>query len=140
MSRVKKGVNALKTRKNILRKVKGYRYGRGTKERQANEAIFHAGTYSFAHRKDKKGDFRRLWNVRLSAFLKENGISYSKFIPLLKKKEIALDRKILSEIAFTHPDILKKIVESVKQTSSTIGDKDLLNTDVARKGSAQEVK
>ena len=114
MSRVKKGVNALKTRKNILRKVKGYRYGRSTKERQANEAIFHAGTYSFAHRKDKKGDFRRLWNVRLSAFLKENGISYSKFIPLLKKKEIALDRKILSEIALTHPEVLKKILETAQ--------------------------
>jgi len=114
MSRVKKGVNALKTRRNILRKVKGYRYGRSTKERQANEAIFHAGTYSFAHRKDKKGDFRRLWNVRLSAFLKENGISYSKFIPLLKKKEIALDRKILSEIASTHPEVLKKILETAQ--------------------------
>lgn len=114
MSRVKKGTNALKTRKNILRKVKGYRYGRSTKERQANEAIFHAGTYAFAHRKDKKGDFRRLWNVRLSAFLKENGISYSKFIPMLKRKEIALDRKILSEIAFAHPEILKKIIETVQ--------------------------
>jgi len=54
MTRVKKGINALKTRKNVLRKVKGYRFGRSTKERQANEAIFHAGSYSFAHRKDKK--------------------------------------------------------------------------------------
>src|SRR4030066_1344013 len=98
MSRVKKGVNALKTRRNILRKVKGYRYGRSTKERQANEAIFHAGTYSFAHRKDKKGDFRRLWNVRMSALLKENGVSYSKFISMLKKANIALDRKTLSDL------------------------------------------
>ncbi len=114
MSRVKKGVNALKTRRNILRKVKGYRFGRSTKERQANEAIFHAGTYSFAHRKDKKGDFRRLWNVRMSAILKENGMSYSKFIPLLKKADIALDRKILSQIANESPDTFKKILESVK--------------------------
>lgn len=116
MTRVKKGVNALKNRRNTLRKVKGYRHGRSTKERQANEAIFHAGTYSFAHRKDKKGDFRRLWNVRLSAFLKENGLSYSKFIPLLKKKEIALDRKILSELGANHPEVLKKIIETAKQT------------------------
>lgn len=115
MTRVKKGVDALKTRKNILRKVKGYRHGRSTKERQANEAIVHAGTYSFAHRKDKKGDFRRLWNVRLSAILKENGLSYSKFIPMLKNKEIALDRKILSEIALKHPETLKKILETVSQ-------------------------
>lgn len=118
MTRVKKGINALKTRKNILRKVKGYRYGRSKKERQANEAIFHAGTYSFAHRKDKKGDFRRLWNVRLSAALKQNGLSYSKFIPLLKKKNIALDRKILAEVALNNPEILKKIIASVKEIDS----------------------
>src|SRR3989338_11472119 len=113
MTRVKKGVNALKTRKNILSKVKGYRHGRVTKERQANEAIFHAGTYSFAHRKDKKGDFRRLWNVRMSALLKENGMSYSKFIPLLKKNNINLDRKVLSQLANSHPQTFKKILESV---------------------------
>jgi len=113
MTRVKKGVNALKSRKNILRKVKGYRHSRSTKERQANEAIFHAGTYAFAHRRDKKGDFRRLWNVRMSALLKDNGMSYSKFIPLLKKNNIALDRKILSELANSHPETFKKILESV---------------------------
>lgn len=114
MARVKKGVNALKTRRNILRKVKGYRFGRSTKERQANEAIFHAGTYSFAHRKDKKGDFRRLWNVRMSALLKSEGLSYSKFIPMLKKADIILDRKILSELAHEHPETFKKILEAVK--------------------------
>jgi len=120
MTRVKKGVNALKTRKNILRKVKGYRYGRSTKERQANEAIFHAGTYSFAHRKDKKGDFRRLWNVRLSALLKQNGLSYSQFIPLLKKKNITIDRKILAEVALNHPEVLKKIIGTLEQTDSVL--------------------
>lgn len=114
MSRVKKGTNALKTRKNILRKVKGYRFGRSTKERQANEAIFHAGTYSFAHRKDKKGDFRRLWQVRMNALLKELGLSHSKFIPMLKKANVALDRKILSQLAVENPETFKKIVESVK--------------------------
>lgn len=114
MARVKKGTNALKTRKNILRKVKGYRFGRSTKERQANEAIFHAGTYSFAHRKDKKGDFRRLWNVRMSAILKDNGLSYSKFIPMLKKADIALDRKILAELATNHPETFKLLIASVK--------------------------
>ncbi len=114
MTRVKKGVNALKSRKNILRKVKGYRHGRSSKERQANEAIFHAGTYAFAHRKDKKGDFRRLWNVRMSALLKENGMSYSKFIPALKKASIALDRKILAELAMNHPETFKTILNSVK--------------------------
>jgi large subunit ribosomal protein L20 len=114
MTRVKKGVNALKSRRNILSKVKGYRHGRGTKERQANEAIFHAGTYSFAHRKDKKGDFRRLWNVRISSLLKENGYSYSKFISALKKKDIALDRKILADLAENHPETFKVILETVR--------------------------
>jgi large subunit ribosomal protein L20 len=114
MSRVKKGTNALKTRKNVLRQVKGYRFGRSKKERQAYEAISHAGAYAFAHRRDKKGDFRRLWNVRMSAALKEAGLSYSKFIPALKKANIALDRKILAQIAHEHPETFKKIVESVK--------------------------
>jgi len=114
MTRVKKGVNALKNRRNVLRKTKGYRHGRKSKERQANEAIFHAGTYSFAHRKDKKGDFRRLWQVRMSALLKENGTSYSKFIPLLKNKKIALDRKILAHLAEKHPETFKKILEATK--------------------------
>ena len=114
MTRVKKGVNALKSRKNILSKVKGYRHGRGTKERQANEAIFHAGSYAFAHRRDKKGDFRRLWNVRMSVLLKENGLSYSKFINMLKKANVALDRKILSELAQNNPETFKKVIEAVK--------------------------
>lgn len=114
MTRVKKGVNALKTRRNILKQTKGYKHGRSTKERQANEAIVHAGSYAFAHRKDKKGDFRNLWSVRLSAALKAEGLSYSKFISGLKKKEIALDRKILAQIAANHPEVLKKVVEAVK--------------------------
>ncbi|MEK7227585.1 MAG: 50S ribosomal protein L20 [Patescibacteria group bacterium] len=114
MTRVKKGVNALKTRRNLLSKVKGYRHGRGTKERQAQEAIFHAGSYSFEHRKDKKGDFRRLWNVRMAALLKENGMSYSRFIPLLKKNNVALDRKILADLAQHHPETFKKILEFVR--------------------------
>ena len=114
MTRVKKGTGALKTRRNILRKVKGYRHGRSTKERMADEAIVHAGAYAFAHRKDKKGDFRRLWNVRMNALLKSEGLSYSKFIPLLKKNNIALDRKILADLALNNPETFKKIIEAVK--------------------------
>ncbi len=113
MARVKKGQNALKTRRNVLKQVKGYRFGRGTKEKQAYEAIAHAGTYAFAHRRDKKGDFRRLWTVRLNAFLEQNGLSYSKFIDSLKKKNIALNRKVLSEIAHARPETFKKILAKV---------------------------
>ncbi len=115
MSRVKKGVNALKTRRNILKQVKGYRFRRSKTERNAYEAISHAGTYAFAHRKDKKGDFRRLWNVRINAALRainpEN--SYSKFIGALKKSNISLDRKSLATLADENPDAFKKIVEKV---------------------------
>jgi len=113
MTRVKKGVNALKGRRNLLRQAKGYRFGRSKKERQANEALLHAGKYAFAHRRDKKGDFRRLWNVRTSAILKENGLSYSKFISMLKKNNVALDRKILSQVAQEHPETFKKILSSL---------------------------
>lgn len=114
MARVKKGMNALKTRRNTLKQVKGYRFGRGTKEKQAQEAIFHAGTYAFAHRRDKKGDMRRLWNVRLSSALKENGLSYSKFMGALKKNNIALNRKMLSELAASKPEAFKSLLTKVK--------------------------
>lgn len=114
MTRVKKGVNALKTRRNILKQVKGYRHGRSTKERQAYEAISHAGAYAFAHRRDKKGDFRRLWNVRLNTALRQHGLSYSKFIGTMKKKGVNLNRKMLSEIAENNPQSFERILASVK--------------------------
>src|SRR3989344_9159403 len=114
MTRVKKGVNALKSRRNILRQVKGYRFARSKKERAANEAIVHAVSYAFAHRRDKKNDFRKLWNVRINAALRPLGFSYSKFIGALKKRNIALDRKILATLAQENPETFKKIVETAK--------------------------
>ncbi|MBI4156000.1 MAG: 50S ribosomal protein L20 [Candidatus Zambryskibacteria bacterium] len=114
MTRVKKAINALKYRRNMLRKVKGYRHGRSTKERQAQEAIFHAGAYAFAHRRDKKGDARRLWNVRISYAAKEAGTSYSKLMGSLKKKGVLLDRKILATLATENPNVFKKVLELAK--------------------------
>lgn len=114
MVRVKRGTTSLKTRKNVLKRVKGYRFGRSKKERQAREAIAHAGNHAFAHRRKKKGDFRRLWTVRLNAALRPLGFSYSRFIDALKKKNIALDRKVLSQIAHEQPDTFKRIVDSVR--------------------------
>ena len=78
------------------------------------EAIAHAGSYAFAHRRDKKNDMRRLWNVRINAASKALGISYSKFIGGLKKKNIEIDRKILSLLAQENPETFKKIVELSK--------------------------
>lgn len=114
MTRVKKGVNALKSRKNILRRTKGFRHGRSTKERQATEAILHAGAYSFAHRKDKKGDARRLWNVKISYALKEMGTNYSKVMGALKKQNVLIDRKILATLAAENPETFKKVVAMAK--------------------------
>lgn len=113
MARVKKGTNALKTRRNILSQVKGYRFGRSKKEKQAYEAIAHAGTYAFAHRRDKKGDFRRLWNIRLNSALHSVDLSFSKFIGSLKKKNIGLNRKMLSEIAGDLPETFKRIISKI---------------------------
>lgn len=112
MSRVKKGVNALKTRRNILKQVKGYRFRRSKTERAAYEAISHAGAYAFAHRRDKKGDFRRLWNVRINAALREINPenSYSRFMGGLKKAGVALDRKSLATMADESPKTFEKIV------------------------------
>ena len=108
MTRVKKGVNALKSRRNILKRVKGYRFGRKSKERLANEAIVHAGSYAFDHRKDKKSDFRKLWNVSLGSAAKALGTNYSKLIGNLKKADIELNRKMLSSLAKDHPESFKK--------------------------------
>lgn len=115
MTRVKKGVHALKTRKNILSQVKGYRFRRSKTERNAYEAISHAGTYAFAHRRDKKGDFRRLWNVRINAALKiiDPKYSYSKFIGNLKKANIEIDRKSLATLASENPKSFEAIVKKV---------------------------
>ena len=116
MTRVKKGVNALKTRRNILRQAKGYRFGRSTKKRQAREAIFHAGKYAFAHRRDKKNDFRRLWNVRINAGLRalDEKLSYSKFIGAANKKGVALNSKMLAELAENNPESFARIVAKVR--------------------------
>lgn len=113
MPRVKRGTTSLKTRRNVLKQVKGYRIGRSTKERQAREAIAHAGAHAFDHRRDKKGDFRRLWNVRINAAVRPLHFSYSTFIDALKKKEIGLNRKVLSEIAKDNPESFKRIVKEV---------------------------
>ena len=114
MTRVKKAVNALKHRRNLLSMTKGYRFARSKKEAAANEAMMHAGAYAFAHRRDKKGDFRRLWNVKINAALRPLGYTYSKWIGAAKKKGIALDRKALAHLAEFQPELFKKVAESVK--------------------------
>lgn len=115
MARTKGGVNSLKRRRNVLAMTKGYRFGRSTKERMAREAIFHAGKYAFAHRRDKKNDFRKLWNVRINAGLDgiDEKLSYSKFIGALNKKGILVNRKMLATLAEKSPETFARIVKKV---------------------------
>ncbi|MDO8600292.1 MAG: 50S ribosomal protein L20 [bacterium] len=114
MTRVKRGTIAHKRREKILRYTKGFKWGRKSKERSANEALFHAWSYKFKSRKLKKRDFRKQWQITIGAALSEKNMSYSKFIGLLKKKKVALDRKILAELAEQHPEVFAEIVEFVK--------------------------
>ena len=113
MARVKRGVNKNKRRKNILAQTKGYRFDRSKKERVAKEAIFHAGSYAFRHRKTKKREFRNLWTLRINAAVRPLGFSYSRFIGALKKNNVGLDRKSLSVLAKDHPSIFERVVKKV---------------------------
>ncbi|MEK9174354.1 MAG: 50S ribosomal protein L20 [Patescibacteria group bacterium] len=114
MARVKRGKIASKRRKNLLKYAKGFKWARNTHYRAAKEALLHAWSKSYYDRKKKKGDFRTLWQVKIGAAAKENGISYSKFINALKKANVELDRKILADIAENNPEIFTKIVERVR--------------------------
>ena len=115
MSRVKRSKIAMKRRRNVLRAAKGYIFARSKTEVGAKVAIRKAGAYAFAHRKDKKNDMRRLWTVRLNAFLRENGTTYSKFIDASTKKNMIIDRKIMSTFAQTNTEALKAIIDTVNK-------------------------
>lgn len=114
MTRVKRGKIAHKKREKILKYTKGYKWGRKSKERAAKEALLHAWTHAFRGRKEKKRNYRRLWQTQLNAAVREKGLSYSKFIAELKKQNIALDRKILADLAKNEPKVFEKIVEKIK--------------------------
>lgn len=111
MPRVKRGTIAHKKREKLLKKVKGFRWGRKSKERAAKEALLHAESRMFRGRKEKKRNFRSLWTVRLNAAARENGTTYSKLIAGMKKNKIELDRKVLADMAQSAPDALKKVIE-----------------------------
>lgn len=106
---------AQKRRRNILDEVKGYRLQRSKKKRVAREAIYHAQLHAFAHRKDKKNDFRRLFTVRINAALMAYGIKYSRFIKMLKDKQIELDRKVLAQIAVENPEAFGRLVTEISK-------------------------
>ena len=114
MARVKKGVNALKYRRNLLRMAKGYRFRRSTNQAAAQEAVFHAGANAFRDRRDKKGTRRSEWIIKINAVLDAKGLSYSKFMGAMKKKNILIDRKILADLAQHNPEIFDRVVEHAR--------------------------
>ncbi|MEK7528632.1 MAG: 50S ribosomal protein L20 [Patescibacteria group bacterium] len=113
--RVKRGATSHKRHKKILRKARGFKYGRSRKIKRAHEALQKSGQNSYRSRRVRKRDFRTLWITRLSAALKTHDIKYSRFIDALTKKGVILDRKVLSNLAIEDPAIFSKVVELAKK-------------------------
>ena len=111
MVRVKRGKAARKKKKRLFQQVKGFRWGRKNRLKLAKDALRHAWAHAYRGRKRKKREMRKLWQVQINAACRQQGISYSQFIHKLKKNKIELDRKVLAQLAQTHPEIFKKIVE-----------------------------
>ena len=114
MARVKRGNVARKHRKKILELAKGFRAGLSKQFRQANEVVLHAQSYATKDRRLKKRDYRALWIARISGALTDMPITYSQFMNAAKKKNILLNRKMLSEIAIQHPDAFSEFVKFVQ--------------------------
>lgn len=115
MARVKRGVNAKKRHNNILKQAKGYFGAKSKLFRTANQAVMKSLNYSYIGRKQRKRDFRKLWITRINAAARINGISYSKFISGLKKANVNINRKMLSEMAINDPEGFAKLVEIAKE-------------------------
>jgi large subunit ribosomal protein L20 len=113
MTRVKRGVAAHKRRKNFLRRTKGFTNRRRTNAIAAKEALLHADSYAYGHRKLKKRDFRKLWTIRVNAAAREQGISFSKLMDKLHKHNVRLNKKMLAELAVRNPKAFQTLVTSV---------------------------
>ena len=115
MARVKGALSTRKRHKKILKLAKGYRGAKSKLYRIANQAVMKSLSYSYVGRKLKKRDFRSLWITRISAACKMNDINYSRFMNGLKKANIEINRKMLSEIAINDPQAFAQLVETAKQ-------------------------
>ena len=114
MSRVKRGVRTRARHRKVLKQAKGYFGHKSKLFKVANQAVMKSGAYAYRDRRAKKRDFRKLWIARINAAARMNGLSYSKFMNGLKKADIALDRKVLSDIAITDPKAFAALVEQAK--------------------------
>ena len=111
MARVKRSLNAKKKRRVVLERASGYRGQRSRLYRKAKEQMLHSMTYAYRDRKDRKGNFRRLWIQRINAATRAHGLTYGRFISGLGKAGIAVDRKILAELAVSEPEAFKALVD-----------------------------
>jgi large subunit ribosomal protein L20 len=114
MPRVKRGVTARARHKKILAQAKGYREARSRVVRVAKQAVTRAGQYAYAHRKQKKREFRALWIVRINAGARASGLSYSRLIAGLKKAAIDMDRKVLADLAVHDKSAFAAIADKAK--------------------------
>jgi len=115
LSRVKRGVTKHARHKKILKAAKGYSGSSSRNYKWAKEAVQHAWAYAYRHRRERKGDFRRLWIVRIGAGCREAGTTYSQFMHGLKLAGIELDRKILADMAVRDSQAFAKLVETSKE-------------------------
>ena len=116
MARVKRAVHGKKHRKAILEQAKGYYGNKSRSFKAANEQVMHSGNYAFRDRRARKGDFRKLWIMRINAAARENGMSYSRFISGLRLAEVEVDRKILAELAVNEPQAFSALADVAKKS------------------------
>jgi large subunit ribosomal protein L20 len=116
MARVKRSVAGRKKRRDVLKKAKGYYSARGKHYRAAREQLLHSGVYAYRDRRARKGDFRKLWIMRINAAARNNGISYNRLISGLRKAEVEVDRKVLAELAVNEPDAFAALAEVAKKS------------------------
>ena len=115
MARVKRGVHAAKKRRTLLERAEGYRGQRSRLFAKAKEQVTHSMVYAFNDRKDRKGDFRQLWIQRINAGARANGLTYNRFIQGLNVAGIAVDRRVLAELATNDPAAFAALVEVARQ-------------------------
>ena len=111
MARVKRSVNAKKKRRVVLERAKGYRGQRSRLYRKAKEQVLHSMTYAYRDRKDRKGNFRRLWIQRINAASRANGLTYNRFVQGLKAAGVEVDRRVLADLAVTDAAAFAALVE-----------------------------
>ncbi|MDP2625008.1 MAG: 50S ribosomal protein L20 [Candidatus Peregrinibacteria bacterium] len=114
MTRVKRGVTQRRRHKKVLKAAKGYRGQRSVLFREAKRAVMKAGLHAYKHRRLKKRDFRGLWILRINAAVRAQGMSYSRFINALLKKNVLLDRKMLAKLASEKPEVFNQVVKAVQ--------------------------